>query len=1175
MTKPAPSAGLLLLTMLLLLPVSLQAGLADILGGASDNPEEKKQEPPSSDQSAALNEKMQGQLDQLEQRLAAARTPEERQSIQSMMVYYQNLQKGFRESEQPVFPGYEDRVFNARRQYFDYQIQQLEKQMAATADPYQREALAGAIESMKNSQSTDRVTYSDLLKSAEDVTGIPNEPAPETPPSLPTPADPLSSESPEDLPEEGPEEKEKGPEGKSEWTDEQGNQHTVERDADGNKIETTEYKDGRVERVETRADGTVIETSSSPEAGTTVKTTRTGEDGRRIETTELPDGARRTVTTDPATGETVTEFEESGSGSGGSITEQRDSQGRLVSRTRTDSFGNPTITETDDQGRTVEARVDPWQHTTVTEFDRDGYGTERVYDPDGNLVSEKRVLVENRADDMGNTVRTTRYDEGPARELVLDQNGDVLERREAEGREIEPGRHLFEEQKRELGLRQNWEDLSDRDREQYRRDQEFIDQNRESRERLEAQREKDQARREASLDKLGEDERVRQEAERGKLEAIRQEQAERQAALDAEKAAAEQAAADAREKGSRARAQEEQERRRQAEFDRRWEEADPQTPQEVRQFEMDMIQEEMHKRRDYYRRVIETGAIASTDENGNATKIPATPEQLQDARRRVQLADNLDQMLKVDGANHLAQLHTAREYSKLMGGSFERGNTGRDEPLAQAAKRSFDMSDLAGARGESDDLLRRAENDALRRAGIATREDVQSGILAGSKEIAYGMTDWFSSMNPADPLMTLAFQQDMSGADMGRELTVGEAVYEAGASAAGELVFGGLAGRVLPGADDFVGTGRTASGGAANPDPAVGQLKRIDAPDGPPAVSAKMRPTIEYPAGTKTTPRLGRKTEITEAPKPPAAAPKAVDLDDADVPEDRTKRVPAPVGKDILQKDLKEVGRLRKEWMSTPQAQREAFDAQVHKALQDAAGQGDKWARRVLDDLKSQDAGRKFDYFYEPALKGYGVADGNFKKNYVQVNPYDPGTAKLRSPESVASSIVHEYAHTYKGEKSWAAQNKPGFKGPETKGRLNEVRAHLAESIFQRNLKEARRQSGQAFDDTRFRELDGMLRSYPTKAAAGSVTRGRELTRNLQDNLAASEPYGERFSANPEVAAERISTYRGGSMQGIQERIRNTPPGPKRDALMKEIRQEGGNITPMEVAIDRAADAVE
>lgn len=258
-----------------------------------------------------------------------------------------------------------------------------------------------------------------------------------------------------------------------------------------------------------------------------------------------------------------------------------------------------------------------------------------------------------------------------------------------------------------------------------------------------------------------------------------------------------------------------------------------------------------------------------------------------------------------------------------------------------------------------------------------------------------------------------------------------------------------------------------------------------------------------------------------------------------------------PVLKDYRRPDFVEA---RSAWKKRPKAEREAYDRQVREAIDEAAAMGDKWAKRVQQDINSG----KIKYEYEPGLDAVGLAPGD---GTVVLNPVGRGRA-LESPDKMASALVHEYAHSWKGPQKFASAEGKPVAGSEYKGEYNEVRAFMAEASFNKNLRAARDLNGKAFDDSTVKELDALMGVDSLPAGAPSTARGLQARKNLQEGLVDEYSYGRDYEHNLELGMERLSTYRGGSIRDIRERLRKAKGTPEYDQILDEIRDFGGRVTP-------------
>jgi len=211
-------------------------------------------------------------------------------------------------------------------------------------------------------------------------------------------------------------------------------------------------------------------------------------------------------------------------------------------------------------------------------------------------------------------------------------------------------------------------------------------------------------------------------------------------------------------------------------------------------------------------------------------------------------------------------------------------------------------------------------------------------------------------------------------------------------------------------------------------------------------------------------------------------------------------RIDSPSKLPLNSKDqlpLQEYVDRRLEWRNKPRAEREEYDAKLRSAIDEAAAMGDKWAKRLQKYLDE----RKIDYAYEPGIKHKGLAPGN---DLLLVNPY-----LCNSPDEAASSLIHEFAHSYKAKSK---------EGDRLIGEYNELRAFLAEAKFNRHLKKARRFNGKEFDDTALKEVDVLMNidALPTQV--------KELNNILGVDSLPSDPkkLKEMVDLLPKEKAEKL-----------------------------------------------------
>jgi antitoxin component YwqK of YwqJK toxin-antitoxin module len=310
-----------------------------------------------------------------------------------------------------------------------------------------------------------------------------------------------------------------------------------------------------------------------------------------------------------------------------------------------------------------------------------------------------------------------------------------------------------------------------------------------------------------------------------------------------------------------------------------------------------------------------------------------------------------------------------------------------------------------------------------------------------------------------------------------------------------------------------------------------------------------------------------------ELPNAPAAAPThgnpTMELetlrDFAKNPRVRTKAEPQRIERlsDYRIPKDKQAAALntRSEWLRLPSSQRNKLDGELRAAIDEAAAMGDKWAKRLQNDLNNG----TFNFSYEPGLvDSAGLAH---KDGMALINPMN-GKA-VRSGDELASTVLHEYVHLYKGRVKFATET-PGFEGAANIGQGNEVRAFLSEAIFNRNLIKARMLNGKPFDPTVAKELSSMMKVSELMSqhvpAGAPNSNGIQALRNMQREL-VDKYYGPLYKDNPLRAAERLSTFRGGSRENINKYIREqilkgdrTPDQILADVLTK-IRNEGGRFS--------------
>jgi len=262
------------------------------------------------------------------------------------------------------------------------------------------------------------------------------------------------------------------------------------------------------------------------------------------------------------------------------------------------------------------------------------------------------------------------------------------------------------------------------------------------------------------------------------------------------------------------------------------------------------------------------------------------------------------------------------------------------------------------------------------------------------------------------------------------------------------------------------------------------------------------------------------------------------------------------VAKDFYQKPIHPESRLEagefmkshQEWLKKPASERQALDQGMRDCIDEAAAMGNKWAKRLQQDLNNG----TFKYNFEPGIKGYGLAPG---EGTALLNPMNAGA--MNSPERMASTLVHEYAHSYKGPVKWAAlEGKSAPAGTWTKGEYGEVRAFMSEGGFLRDLENARLLNGKSFDPLPAQEL-GDIMGVNSVQGSNKFARGAQMRDNTQKGILDMPEYNY---ANPDLAAERISRFRGGSMTDIRERLRTAKLAGDAEyqRVLNEIQTTGG-----------------
>lgn len=571
------------------------------------------------------------------------------------------------------------------------------------------------------------------------------------------------------------------------FTDELGRTHTVSRDAEGRRVETIHDKNtNTTQTIEQTANGNTLETTVTQE-GTTRTSIMQDANGQRVEITEKPDGSKTTVIVDPVSGQRTVIEEVSDNErvvpSQGHF-ERRDAEGHLISEGQIDRYGHLHTTDYHEDGSVTRTFVDRRDgSSTSLDLTETGFGTETLRDADGNVLSEREVFVNETTDKDGRrTVTVTGVSDGHKSNYLYDTDGSISSFSGNENGKTEPGRAIFERQRRDLDLSVKWEELPAEDREAYAREQA-------RRDRVEETRENDE-RWKRAVQVLQE---RQQQEEAARLAAFEKEFADQEAALQArhEREAAEfeaglqqqelerRHAAYIREAEARAR----QER---AEFEQRYQQqvSNPSDPSQVRQFQINEILRSAEAIKNENISVAETGRIREPDGLGGFTERAATPEEVENARIGVGLANNLNRVTEVESGNQIAKLEAARNYHRLL---QQQGYN--DDPREIYMNRpnmrdSLEINDLRGAvRSSGNPVVDAYEQAALDTAAATAHQKVSEGLLRGVGHVTMGLNDFFTSLNPADPFLQAGLGVKTSGTDIGRELSVGERLWQLGTGA--------------------------------------------------------------------------------------------------------------------------------------------------------------------------------------------------------------------------------------------------------------------------------------------------------------------------------------------------------------------------------------------------------
>ena len=229
---------------------------------------------------------------------------------------------------------------------------------------------------------------------------------------------------------------------------------------------------------------------------------------------------------------------------------------------------------------------------------------------------------------------------------------------------------------------------------------------------------------------------------------------------------------------------------REALFKEKWEEVKPKTATEVRQFQIDIIREEIEKLRKLYGKAITYGTVEIPNGKGGSTKIKLSKAQREDAHKRLHLIVNLNRILDVEGGNQIAKLKFAEKYARLILQPDISSADPRDVRFhGRDGNRYFDVRDFANARMPGgDELIRAYENRILKDVAIETREAVMEGFTQGSVNVAKGLNSLFAYVNPMDPVIQAATGIKTSGSDVGRKLSLGERGYAVGEGVVGIVI---------------------------------------------------------------------------------------------------------------------------------------------------------------------------------------------------------------------------------------------------------------------------------------------------------------------------------------------------------------------------------------------------
>ena len=586
----------------------------------------------------------------------------------------------------------------------------------------------------------------------------------------------------------------------AEWKDDQGNRHTMAQDIQGNKTETIYYPDGRVTTKQNGPNGT-------------------------SEITTRPDGTREVIDVNPVTGERTIQQQEAKDlgGRAGVNYERRDAEGNLLEQGRVDKYGNFQGTAFRPDGAQTIVLTDRDGNTTVLEVNKDGWGAEVVYDAEGRVVSSREgVLVTKMNGENGYTTINISGLEGNATERTYDREGNASSYDSDAENKIDRGRKIYEDQRRELGLSTRWEDLKPDVKAEYQHEQTLREES--AARRAEDVREREQRLIRAENLQRQDEETIRKyEKESATIVA----QIEARAQHEENRRAADQARRDAEVRAERADAEYRAEvdrimgeRRAQLEERFRAEVKDPSDPRQIAQFHINEIMRAVDQRMQSDNQILSSGRTRELNEQGEVIERAATREELEAISIRNRLANNLRNIMNVNGpgSNFFAREEVAKNYLDLINRQ-DYAEAPREIMMGRSLNggKGYDISDLRAAReADTNTSVEAYQQRAFDEASKATRQRVDDGLLRGAAAMAFAMNDIFTELNPADPLLRIGLGIHTSGAKIGQDMTAGDYAQMALHAGIGFLVHGAIGSVAESAAGYGKGVSLTAGGRGVN-----------------------------------------------------------------------------------------------------------------------------------------------------------------------------------------------------------------------------------------------------------------------------------------------------------------------------------------------------------------------